>query len=602
MLRASAANLRRHAKPALGRAASAAASGAGAPTRPPRPVVLTILDGWGYRETPRDNAVALADTPNFDRLYGLHSMRGQVAFLDACERDVGLPEGQIGNSEVGHMNIGAGRVVFQDICTIDDAIDDGSIETRQALQSHIEALRSSGGTCHLMGLVSPGGVHAMQSHVAALANTVAAAGVPVVIHAFTDGRDVPPNDAAQSMPEFLKLLDPGADVRVGTVTGRYFAMDRDNRWERVGRAYDVIVSGQGAHTCADAPGAVTLAHGAGVSDEFIEPTVVGDYAGMRAGDGVLMANFRADRARELLTAIADSEAPPEIWTDAAGGTDRAPQPGLADVCGMVEYSARHATYMSAIFPPKDIRNPLGEVLADAGLRQLRVAETEKYPHVTFFLNGGREEPFDGEDRILVPSPKVATYDLQPEMSAPEVGARLCEAVDSGEYDAIIVNFANPDMVGHTGSLEAAMAAVESVDRCIGDLAASVRRQGGALLLTADHGNCEKMWEESTDEPHTAHTLNKVPVILADYSSDLGSGAGAKPSSPTGVDSATDARLRSGRLADLAPTMLELLGVPKPSEMTGESLLVHPADTGSLPDGPELVRPPREGSVAAGSRR
>ena len=425
----------------LSRRLFSAASGQGGR----RPVVLTILDGWGYRETPTDNAVLLARTPNFDALYGRHAPRGQVAFLDACERDVGLPQGQIGNSEVGHMNIGAGRIVWQDICTIDNAIADGSLAEADALVDHIQALKASGGTSHVLGLVSPGGVHATQEHIAAVCRTISAAGVPVVVHAFTDGRDVPPQDAEQTFPEFLESLEFGsgkdsAPITVGSVTGRYWAMDRDNRWERVLTAYDVIVGGKGVAPDVDTPmEAISQAYAAGENDEFVSPTRVAGYTGMRGGDGLFMANFRSDRAREIMTVLADPRATgddndgeypelvAEIEARLAGeaGKDSHPLvPDLASVAGMVTYSDRHNEFMTATFPPKDIRNSLGEAVANAGLRQLRAAETEKYPHVTFFLNGGREQPFDGEDRILVPSPKVATYDLQPEMSAPEVGASM----------------------------------------------------------------------------------------------------------------------------------------------------------------------------------
>ena len=546
--------------------------------------VLCILDGWGYRETHKDNAVVQANTPAFDTLYGVHSQRGQVGFLDACEREVGLPVGQMGNSEVGHMNIGAGRIVWQDLCTIDNAVEDGSLPSREALTAHIAKLKASGGTCHVMGLVSPGGVHAMHDHIAAVANAVNAAGVPVVIHAFTDGRDVPPRDAVSTMPTFLAALDDG--IVVGTVTGRYWAMDRDNRWERVGTALDVIVQGSGsadAKSAADPLAAIAQSYAADVGDEFLAPTAVGEYGGVVEGDGVLMCNFRADRAREILTALADPAPPAELGI----GSERPARPALADVCGMVVYSEAHAEYMSALFPVKDIQKPLGEVVADAGMSQLRAAETEKYPHVTFFFNGGREAPFPGEERLLVPSPKVATYDLQPEMSAPELGEKLCAGIDAGKYNLVVVNFANPDMVGHTGDLDAAILACEAVDRCLGDLVASVKARGGALIVTADHGNCEKMWEEATNEPHTAHTLNKVPVILADYRGEAG---GAKDGH----------KLRSGRLADLAPTVLQLLGIEQPVEMTGETLIVDPAAIGRLPDGPQLVRPPLEGNPDAGS--
>ena len=529
-----------------------------------RLVVLCILDGWGDRETAADNAVVQAATPHFDTLYGTHSQRGQVSFLTACENDVGLPEGQIGNSEVGHMNIGAGRVVYQDICTIDNAIEDRSIREFPTLLDHIEKLRASGGTCHVAGLVSPGGVHAMQNQVAELANIVAEAGVPVTVHAFTDGRDVPPSDAITTMPDFVASLRDG--VKIGTVTGRYYSMDRDNRWERVATAYEVMMGANGvAPDAGTAQEAIEQGYADSLTDEFINPTVIGDYDGMKDGDGLLMCNFRADRAREILTALADPAGFPEGFPE-----QTSPRVEFADVCGIVKYSDDHDAYMSTIFPVKDITNPLGAVVAANGLAQLRAAETEKYPHVTFFFNVGEEAPYENEDRILVPSPKVATYDLQPEMSAPELGEKVTAAVATGKYNFVCVNFANPDMVGHTGDLNAAMKACEAVDACVGDLRAAVKGLGGVLIVTADHGNCEKMYEEATGEPHTAHTLNKVPFILADYTGG------------------PEHKVQSGKLADIAPTVLQLLGLETPVEMTGVSLIVDPAGVQMLPhgDGPK----------------
>ncbi|HET8727541.1 MAG TPA: 2,3-bisphosphoglycerate-independent phosphoglycerate mutase [Alphaproteobacteria bacterium] len=504
----------------------------------PRPVVLCVLDGWGWREDPADNAVLQADTPAFDRLWAA----GPRAFLRASEEEVGLPAGQIGNSEVGHMNLGAGRVVLQDLLKVDKAVADGDLARNTALQAHIAKLRETDGTCHLMGLLSPGGVHAHQDHMAALAKVVAEAGVPVAVHAFTDGRDTPPKAGRDYMAAFLEAIAGVAGIDMATVDGRYYAMDRDKRWERVKSAYRAVAEAEGRHA-ADALSAIQAAYDANVTDEFVEPTVIDGYEGMKDGDGVLFANFRADRAREILTALLDPE---------FDGFERR-RIAVADACGMVEYSERLNAFMSAIFPPKSLTHVMGEVVAARGLTQLRVAETEKYPHVTFFFNGGEEHQFPGEDRILVPSPKVATYDLQPEMSAPEVGRRLVEAVDSGKYDLVIVNFANPDMVGHTGSLPAAIKAVETVDKCLGDLVAAVERQQGAMIVTADHGNCEMMRDPETGGPHTAHTLNPVPVVLV--------------GGPAGV------ALRNGNLADVAPTLLELMGIDQPEEMTGRSLMV-----------------------------
>ena len=482
----------------------------------PRPVLLCIMDGWGHREATDSNAVALADTPVFDRLRA----RWPSGLMNASEEHVGLPHGQMGNSEVGHMNLGAGRVVFQDLPRIDQAIADGELERRPALDRLAAALTASGGTCHLMGLVSTGGGHSHQRHVAALARAIAARGVPVVVHAFTDGRDCPPRSAAGQLAAFVEQL--GGSATVASVTGRFFAMDRDRRWERVEAAY-----------------------ARGETDEFVSPTVIGAGAAIRDGDGIVMANFRADRAREILTALLDP---------GFDGFARPRVPALAIAAGMVEYSAGLAERMTAIFEPQDLRDTLGEVVAKAGRRQLRIAETEKYPHVTFFLNGGREAVFEGEDRIMVPSPKVRTYDLQPEMSAPEVCDRLVEAIRSGAYDLIVANFANPDMVGHTGSLQAAIKAVETVDACVGRVADAIEAAGGAMFLTADHGNCEMMLDPATGGPHTAHTTNLVPTVLVGAPAEV-------------------VALRTCRLADVAPTLLTLMGITPPTAMTGTPMLV-----------------------------
>jgi 2,3-bisphosphoglycerate-independent phosphoglycerate mutase len=505
----------------------------------PRPAVLCILDGWGYREETADNAVAQADTPNWKRLWG----QGPTALLEASEEHVGLPAGQMGNSEVGHMNLGAGRVVMQDLVMIDHAVATGEMERNPALADFAAALIKSGGTAHLMGLVSPGGVHSHQDHMAALAAILALEGVPVAVHIFTDGRDVPPDSAKEQVAEFLADVFEVPGVVAATVIGRYYAMDRDKRWDRVSLAYDAIVSAKGERA-ADAVAAVDQSYAAGKQDEFILPTVIGDYAGMQDGDGVIMANFRADRAREILEALLSPD-----FT----GFERARIVNYAAALGMVEYSAKHNAWLKTIFPPKVLTRVLGEVVSDAGLKQLRIAETEKYPHVTFFFNGGEERVYDGEDRILVQSPKVATYDLQPEMSAAEVTDKVVAAIDGGAYDLVVINYANPDMVGHTGFLDAAIKAVQAVDAGLGRLAAAVEQAGGVMLVTADHGNCELMRDPETGGPHTAHTLDKVPLILV--------------GAPAGVTG-----LRDGCLADVAPTLLDLMGLPIPAEMTGTCLL------------------------------
>ncbi|MBP2228188.1 2,3-bisphosphoglycerate-independent phosphoglycerate mutase [Azospirillum agricola] len=512
------------------------------PSTPPKPVVLCILDGWGYREERDDNAIAQGQTPNWDRLW-----TGEpTAFLDASEEEVGLPKGQMGNSEVGHMNIGAGRVVMQDLVMIDHAILNGDLERNQALYDLVKTLQKTGGRCHLMGLLSPGGVHSHQEHMAALAAILAREGVPVAIHAFTDGRDVPPQSAKEQVAEFLADVFELPGVEVATVIGRYYAMDRDKRWDRVGKAYAAMTHGQGERA-DDAIQAIEQSYAAEMYDEFILPTVVGGYDGMKDGDAILMANFRADRAREILAAYVEP---------GFDGFERGALPTLSAVTGMVEYSSSLAKLMTTIFPPKSLTKVLGEVVSEAGMTQLRIAETEKYPHVTFFFNGGEERVYPGEDRILVQSPKVATYDLQPEMSAAEVTDKLVAAVDSGKYDLIVVNYANPDMVGHSGILAAAIKAVEAVDASLGRLEAAVRRAGGTMLVTADHGNCELMKDPENGGPHTAHTLDKVPLVL--------------------VNGPAGARIGSGRLADIAPTLLDLLGLPQPAEMTGRNLLTRDA--------------------------
>ena len=500
-----------------------------------RPVMLVILDGFGWREDAADNAVRLAKTPTFRGLWD----RCPHAFLRTSGRDVGLPDGQMGNSEVGHLNIGAGRVVTQELVRIGDAVANGSIARLPAFTTLVDALRQSGGICHLMGLVSPGGVHAHQDHAAALARHLHDAGIKTVVHAFTDGRDTPPQSAIEDLNRLQAALPEG--VPVATVVGRYFAMDRDKRWERVAQAYHAIAEGQGARF-ASPEAAVQAAYDEGKFDEFIPASIIGDYAGMRDGDAVLCFAFRADRVREILAALLDP---------GFDGFPRRRTITLSAAVGMTRYSDALAPFMGVLFAPETLHNILGQVVADAGKAQLRMAETEKYPHVTYFLNGGQEIPYKNEDRIMVASPKVATYDLQPEMSAPELTDKAVAAIETKTYDLIVLNFANPDMVGHTGSLPAAIKAVETVDTGLGRIAEAIRAQGGALLVTADHGNCELMKDPETGGPHTAHTTNPVPVVL------MGGGAAA---------------ITDGRLADLAPTLLDLLGVAQPNEMMGRSLI------------------------------
>ncbi|NNE53892.1 MAG: 2,3-bisphosphoglycerate-independent phosphoglycerate mutase [Sulfitobacter sp.] len=500
-----------------------------------KPVVLCILDGWGLSEVREGNAPILAETPTFDRIM----QTCPNATLITHGPDVGLPRGQMGNSEVGHTNIGAGRVVAMDLGQIDLAIEEGAFATNPPLVEFINSLQKSGGTAHLMGLVSDGGVHGHLNHMIEAARVIDAAGVPVVIHALTDGRDVAPRSALAFL-ETLKAALPDT-VRIVTVMGRYFAMDRDNRWDRVKRAFDALVRGQG-DAAEDAAAAVKAAYARDENDEFIQPTVIGGYAGARDGDGVFCLNFRADRAREIMAALG-----------APGFDDFAIEgrPRWSARMGMAQYSDSHAAYMTTMYHKPDLPNTLGAWVAQHGLRQFRLAETEKYPHVTFFLNGGEEGVCEGEDRYMPKSPDVATYDLQPEMSAAEVTDRFVQAIEEG-YDLIVVNYANPDMVGHTGDIPAAIAACEAVDAGLARVLKALEKAGGAMVLTADHGNCETMIDPETGGPHTAHTLNPVPVAVI--------------GAPEGT------RLANGRLADLAPTLLHLMGLPKPDEMTGTCLI------------------------------
>ncbi|MEM1129041.1 MAG: 2,3-bisphosphoglycerate-independent phosphoglycerate mutase [Pseudomonadota bacterium] len=503
----------------------------------PKPVVLCILDGWGLRADKTANAPAQANTPTFDRIMA----ECPHAQLITHGPDAGLPTGQMGNSEVGHTNIGAGRVVAMDLGQIDLAIEDGSFAANSVLGDFIATLKQSGGTAHLMGVVSDGGVHGHITHINEAVRVISAAGVPVVVHAITDGRDVAPKSADIFVPDLAAALPENA--RIGTVIGRYWAMDRDKRWDRVERAYRAMMFAEG-RGAASAEAAVANAYAADETDEFIAPTVLAGYDGINDGDGVFCLNFRADRAREILAAIGAPD-----FDD----FDPNPRPALASLMGMVEYSDRHNAYMTTVFPKREIVNTLGAWVAKHGLRQFRLAETEKYPHVTFFLNGGKEVPEEGEDRFMPASPKVATYDLQPEMSAAEVTDKFVEAIEAG-YDLIVTNYANPDMVGHTGILAAAIKACEAVDRGLARVVAALEKAGGAMIMTADHGNCETMVDPETGGPHTAHTLNPVPVALI--------------GGPAGVT------LHNGRLADLAPTLLELMALPQPTEMTGRSLIDH----------------------------
>lgn len=504
-----------------------------------KPLMLMILDGWGINPCPENNAVAMAKAPN---LTG-YLQEFPHAQIKTSGMAVGLPEGQMGNSEVGHLNLGAGRVVYQDFTRITKSIQDGDFFTNPVLLDCIAKVKASGGRLHLAGLLSDGGVHSHNTHLYALIELARQQGLAdVFIHCLLDGRDTPPQSGAGYLAELTTELDKIGCGRIATVMGRYYAMDRDNRWERVEQAYNAMVLGQGKQA-GSADEAIQASYAANVTDEFVLPTVLAPAATINDGDAIIFFNFRSDRAREITRALTFKD---------FDGFSRQRVPQLAGYVCMTEYDATFG--LPIAYAQQELTNLLGGVLAEAGMKQLRIAETEKYAHVTFFFNGGVEAPFSNEDRALIPSPKeVATYDQKPEMSAYLVADELVKRLDQDLYDVIILNFANCDMVGHTGILPAAIQAVEAVDSCAGKVVEKVRQLGGTVLITADHGNAEQMADEN-GEPYTAHTCNPVWLILVD---DSRKGAVLK---------------EGGRLADIAPTMLNLLNLPQPKEMTGESLL------------------------------
>jgi 2,3-bisphosphoglycerate-independent phosphoglycerate mutase len=508
----------------------------------PRPIVLMILDGFGERAEKADNAVRLARTPQLDAI----NARYPHGLIGTSGPDVGLPPGQMGNSEVGHLNFGAGRIALMDIARIDNAVHDGTLGTNHVIAAAIDAARAKSGRLHLLGLVSDGGVHSSLVHLLALVDMAHAAGVDVVLHAFLDGRDVQPGTA----PGYLETVERrlAGKGRVGTVSGRYWAMDRDNRWERVERAFKAIVRAD-APRAASALAGVQSSYAAKKTDEFVEPFVVEGYDGVRTGDSALHFNFRPDRARELTRALAMPGF--DAFDRGPGG---APFPPPHYAC-MTTYDA--SLGLPIAFPKESYPDIFPEVVARAGLTQFRCAETEKYAHVTYFFNGGREEPFAGEERKMIPSPKdVPTYDHKPEMSAAGVADACVAAIETGKFDFVLVNFANPDMVGHTGILDAAITAVEAVDRGIGRIVDAAKKQGGAVIITADHGNCELMKDPASGQPHTAHTTFPVPLIYVN-------------------EADRDAKVRpGGRICDVAPTMLSLMGIAQPAAMTGVPLLVR----------------------------
>ena len=502
------------------------------------PTTLIIMDGFGLREDTMGNAIANAHTPNLDKIFA--TCPG--CQLSASGLDVGLPDGQMGNSEVGHTNIGAGRVVFQDLPRISKAITDGDFFQNEAYKKAMEDCRERGTALHLMGLLSDGGVHSHITHLFALLKMAKEQGLSkVYVHCFLDGRDVPPSSGKHYVEQLQAKIQQLGVGEIATVMGRYYAMDRDKRWDRVQRAYDAIACGEAPFE-ADAAQAVQKSYDAGVTDEFVEPVVCTKDGKVREGDSIIFMNFRPDRAREITRCFVDP-----AFADVERKKGYFP---VTYVC-TTEYDATMPNVLIA-FPHRELVNIFGEYIARQGYTQLRIAETEKYAHVTFFFNGGAEQVFPGEDRCLIPSPKVATYDLQPEMSAPQVTEEAVKRIESGNYDVIILNFANCDMVGHTGVFEAAVKAVEAVDDGVGKVVEATSRMGGVTLITADHGNAERMLDADGVTPYTAHTTNLVPFYIV----------------------GADVKLRDGRLADIAPTMLDLMGLEKPAEMDGETLILN----------------------------
>ncbi|NVZ64979.1 2,3-bisphosphoglycerate-independent phosphoglycerate mutase [Pseudomonas gingeri] len=507
-------------------------------TTTPKPLVLIILDGFGHSESHDYNAVYSASKPVLDRL----TATMPNGLISGSGMDVGLPDGQMGNSEVGHMNLGAGRVVYQDFTRVTKAIRDGEFFENPTICAAVDKAVAADKAVHILGLLSDGGVHSHQDHLVAMAELAFKRGAQkIYLHAFLDGRDTPPKSAQSSielLDETFRTLGKG---RIASLVGRYFAMDRDNRWDRVAQAYNLIVDGQAEFQAATAQDGLRAAYERGESDEFVKATSIGEKVRVEDGDAVVFMNFRADRARELTRVFVEDD-----FKD----FERARQPKLAGFIMLTQYAA--SIPAPSAFAPGSLENVLGDYLAKNGKTQLRIAETEKYAHVTFFFSGGREEPFPGEERILIPSPKVATYDLQPEMSAPEVTDRIVDAIEHQRYDVIVVNYANGDMVGHSGVFDAAVKAVECLDLCVGRIVEALDKVGGEALITADHGNVEQMEDESTGQAHTAHTTEPVPFIYVGK---------------------RDLKVREGGvLADVAPTMLKLLGLKQPEEMTGTSIL------------------------------
>lgn len=502
-----------------------------------RTVMLLIMDGFGFSENVRGNAIKAAKKPNIDKIFNSYPLTE----IEASGLAVGLPEGQMGNSEVGHTNIGAGRVVYQDLTRITKSINDGDFFDNKYLNAAIDNALEHNSTLHLLGLLSDGGVHSHITHMFAILELAKKRGLKdVYVHAFLDGRDVAPTSGTKYLKMCQDKMNEIGIGKIATVSGRYYAMDRDKRYDRVKKAYDAMVLGEGVKA-NDAVAAVEKSYAEGVTDEFVLPTVIGESKPITANDSIIFYNFRPDRAREITRAFVDDE---------FEGFERENGKFPLEYICMTEYDTT-IKHVKIAFELEDIKNTFGEFIGDNGLTQLRIAETEKYAHVTFFFNGGVEAPYKGEDRILVPSPKVATYDLQPEMSEPEVADKVVEAIKSEKYDVIILNYANCDMVGHTGVFDAAVKAVEAVDEGVGKVYDAIKDVNGILLITADHGNADKMLEDDSEKPFTAHTTNKVPFCVVNYPCELKSG---------------------GKLADIAPTMIDIMGLKQPDEMTGETLI------------------------------
>ena len=507
-----------------------------------KPVVLCIMDGWGIPENDKYSAIAKANVPNYNNFLKEYPH----STLHASGEFVGLPDGQMGNSEVGHTNIGAGRVVLQTLPMINKDVTNDTLKDRPVIKDFIAKMQKAKTNMHLIGLMSDGGVHSHINHIINITKTFADNKINVILHCLLDGRDVAQKSALTYIEMLNEAFKDYLNVQIATVGGRYYGMDRDKRWDRVEKAYNAIVIAESDEKFPTAEDAINAAYAKDITDEFIVPSVIADYDGMHDGDGFLFCNFRADRARELTMALGNKD---------FDGFDRKKIVNFTVMGELTEYSEDHAKYLETVYTPEEIVNSLGEVVSNAGLTQLRIAETEKYAHVTFFFNGGKETVFKGEERKLINSPKVATYDLQPEMSAEGVKQGVIEAINSNKFDLIVINFANPDMVGHTGIMDAAIKACEAVDKCVGEIANKVKEKDGIMFITADHGNAEKMFDDTTGQPFTAHTTNLVPFIMVG-------------------NNVKNIKLNDGSLCDIAPTILQVMELKQPSEMTGKSLIVN----------------------------